>query len=144
MVVKSYRGLLQDGDQERIRLGTNNGKTGYQIIKFQVMGNDPGLVTQESVVMVWKEEQSSVSGVVDFSNSDLLATGLVLLHDSSAYQFTTDVIFDNQVVNQDIFITHKDVDTGQPCNYYLELEVIHLSEMAAEYTILKDLRARGV
>jgi hypothetical protein len=141
MVVKTFRGLLADGGQDRIRLQTIKGKVGYRIIKFQVMGNDPGLVTQESVVMVWKKEQSSVIGVVDFTDSDLLATGLLMMHDSSAYQFTTDVIFDNQIFNQDIYVTHKDVDTGQPCNYYLELEVIPLDDAGAEYTTLKDMRS---
>ena len=141
MVVKSFRGLLADGGQDRIRLHTIDGKVGYRIVKFQVVGYEPGITTQESVVMAWKTEQSSVVGVVDFSDPDLLATGLLMLHDSSAYQFTTDVIFDNQIVNQDIYITHKDVDTGQPCNYYFELEVISLTDQGAEYTTLKDLRA---
>jgi hypothetical protein len=143
MVVKTFRGLLADGGQDRIRLSTIKGKVGYKIVKFQVMGNDPGLVTQESVVMVWKTEQTTAVGVVDFTDGDLLAAGLLMLHDSSAYQFTTDVIFDNQIFNQDIYITHKDVDTGQPCNYYLELEVISLDDKGAEYETIKDLRTRG-
>jgi hypothetical protein len=140
-MIKTFRGILQDGGQDQIRLSTKKGKVGYRIIKFQVMGYEPGITTQESVVMAWKTEQSSVVGVVDFSDADLLATGLLMLHDSSAYQFTTDVIFDHQIVNQDIYITHKDVDTGQPCNYYLEMEVIPLSDMGAEYTTIKSLRA---
>jgi hypothetical protein len=142
MVVKSFRGLLADGGQDQIHLSTNKGKVGYQIVKFEVMGNAPGITTQESVVMVWKTKQSSSVGVVDFSNGDLLATGLVMLHDSSAYQFTTDVIFDNQIVNQDIYVTHKDVDTGQPCNYYIELDIIPLTDQGAEYTTLRDLRTQ--
>jgi hypothetical protein len=140
-MIKTFRGQLADGGQQRIRLATNKGKVGYRITKFQVMGYEPGITTQESVVMVWNTKQTSVVGVVDFTDSDLLATGLLMLHDSSAYQFTTDVIFDNQMVNQDIYITHKDVDTGQPCNYYLELEAIPLSDQAAQYTTIKSLRS---
>jgi hypothetical protein len=143
MVVKTFRGLLADGAQEKISLSTIDGKVGYQITKFQVMGYEPGITTQESVVMVWKKEQGTPSGVVNFSNGDLLATGLVLLHDSSAYQFTTDVIFDAEIINQDIYITHKDVDTGQPCNYYLELEIIPLTDQGAEFTTLKDIKANA-
>jgi len=34
MVVKTFRGLLADGGQDRIRLSTIKGKVGYKIAKF--------------------------------------------------------------------------------------------------------------
>ena len=37
-MIKSYRGLIADGAQDRIPLHTNDGKTGYKIVKFQIMG----------------------------------------------------------------------------------------------------------
>ena len=33
----SYKGQLPVGEQDRIRLKTNNGKVGYKISKFQLM-----------------------------------------------------------------------------------------------------------
>jgi hypothetical protein len=35
-VMKSFRGKLADGEQERISLSTNNGLTGYRVTKFQL------------------------------------------------------------------------------------------------------------
>jgi len=40
-------------------------------------------------------------------------------------------------------VTHKDVDTGEACNYYIELEAIPLDDAAAEYETIKDLRTHG-
>ena len=42
MVVKTFRGLLADGAQERIKLQTSTGKVGYRIVKFQVMSPQAG------------------------------------------------------------------------------------------------------
>ena len=49
------------------------------------------------------------------------------------------IIFDNEIFNQDIYITCKDSD-GQPCNYYLELEQIQLDDVQATTAILKNFR----
>ena len=43
MKLKSFRGQLADGGQERIRLSTNDGKTGYLVRKFQTMSVSPGV-----------------------------------------------------------------------------------------------------
>jgi len=136
----SFRGLLEDGGQETISLQTNKGLLGYRIVKFEIMASAPGITTQESVVMIWKDKQSTVVGTVDFSNNRLLGAAILQHHDSSAYQFTTDVIFDNEIVNQDIYVTHKDVDVGQPCNWYLELEQFALDLNEATVATLKDIR----
>ena len=37
-MIKTFRGLLGDGDIERIRLGTNDGLTGYRENKFKTLG----------------------------------------------------------------------------------------------------------
>ena len=49
-------------------------------------------------------------------------------------------IFDNEVFNQDIYVTNNDADSSSPINYYIELEVIPLDDAGAEYTTLKDMR----
>jgi len=143
-MIKTFRGLLADGGQERIRLSTIKGKVGYKIAKFKLMGTTPGVGNYEHIVKIWKTEQTSIDGTIDFTDSDLLAAGY-LEGDSSRTQ--TDgmmIIFDNEIFNQDIYVTHEDVHTVSfPCNYYIELEVIPLDDMGAEYTTVKDLRTRG-
>jgi len=143
MVVKTYRGLLADGGQDRIRLQTIKGKVGYRIVKFDLFPNKPGQESVENNVLIWKSEQSSVSVTavdVDFTDSDLLAVGM--FHDSSSESTTAGVtvVFDSEIFNQDIYITHTDTNSNIPCNYYIELEVIPLDDAGAEYTTLKDMR----
>jgi hypothetical protein len=58
MVVKTFRGLLADGGQDRIRLSTIKGKAGYKIVKFQIIGAEPGQQDQEHTVKIYKTEQS--------------------------------------------------------------------------------------
>ena len=141
MVVKTFRGLLADGGQDRIRLQTIKGKVGYRIVKFQIMQEKPGDSDFEFICMIWKNEQSSVIGTVDFTNSDLLAAAIMEGNTTlSALNAAGPIIFDNEVFNQDIYITSKDLSTGESCNYYLELEVIPLDDAGAEYTTLKDMR----
>ena len=144
MVVKTFRGLLADGGQDRIRLQTIKGKVGYRIVKFQIVTKSPGLAGYENIVQIWKSEISSVptaSAPIDFSDSDLLAVALTMSSDSQGYgPFTPATIFDNEIFNQDIYITNTDNFSNIACNYYLELEVIPLDDAGAEYTTLKDMR----
>jgi len=150
MVVKTFRGLLADGGQNRIRLSTLKGKVGYRIVKFQLYPDQAGAVSYESTVQVWKTVQAapSTSAVtVDFTDSDLLGAAYYGQYStiSSAQQALT-VVFDNEIFNQDIYITHTNVEgsgAANSMNYYLELEVIPLDDKGAEYTTVKDLRTRG-
>jgi hypothetical protein len=145
-MIKSFRGLLTDGQQDTIRLGTNTGLTGYKIVKLQVMPHKPyaGSDVSESVVMVWKVEQDAVDGIVEFSNQELLAAGIVNNVtsglDSRYSVIPDDVIFDNEVFNQDIYVTHSAVVGSEACNYYLELEQFKLDLNEATVATMKDLR----
>jgi len=141
-MIKTFRGLLADGGQDRIRLQTIKGKVGYRIVKFQIMQEKPGDSDFEFVCMIWKNEQSSVIGTVDFTDSDLLAA--IVIEGNAALSgggtARGPIIFDNQMFNQDIYVTSKDLSVGESCNYYVELEVIPLDDAGAEYTTLKDMR----
>jgi hypothetical protein len=145
-MIKSFRGLLTDGEQDTIRLGTNTGLTGYKIKKLQVMPHKPyaGSDVSEHVVMVWKYKQDAVDGIVEFSDPTLLAAGIVNNVtgglDSRYSVIPDDVIFDNETFNQDIFITHSAVVGTEPCNWYLELEQVKLSQNEAAVATLKDMR----
>jgi len=144
MVVKTFRGLLADEEQIRIRLGTIKGKVGYKIIKLQLLSAAPMLNDLISLVSVWKGEQATVTATtINFSDGDLLAVGLWMDGDALTEPATFHTIFDNEMFNQDIYITHVDAAGTGSINYYLELEVIPLDDKGAEYTTVKDLRTRG-
>ena len=143
MVVKSFRGLIADGGVDRISLRTNNGSTGYKIVKFQLMGHNPGdnsLGSYEHVVQIFKILQTTASATVDFSNQTLLAAGLCFGNTSPQFNDTTSILFDNEIFNQDIFITHVDEDSATPVNYYIELEQIKLDLNENTVATLKDIR----
>jgi hypothetical protein len=72
----------------------------------------------------------------------LLAAAYLQDDAGQAYTVGQVVIFDSEIFNQDVFITHEDTTGSQPCNYYIELEVIPLDDAGAEYTTLKDMRQR--
>jgi hypothetical protein len=140
MPVKSFRGLIADGGQDTISLHTNDGSIGYRIVKFELSGNQPGAVSQESVVKVYKVQQSTVDGVIDFSDNTLIATGFWFNKSSVDFPVTMKTIFDNEIFNQDIYITHSDVDSSSAVNYYIELEQIKLDLNENTVATLKDIR----
>jgi len=146
-MIKTFRGLLTDsspGNQNRIRLQTIKGKVGYKIVKFEVMPTAAGTTESESTVLIFKEKQTSVSATVNFTNQALLGAAFFGSPASVAYGYGSAsliTIFDNEIFNQDIYITHTDTHGAISINYYIELEVIPLDDAGAEYTTLKDMRS---
>ena len=115
---------------------------GYRIVKFQIMPTTPGVVGQETVCKIWKAEQTTPDGVIDFTDSVILAAAYYQDTAGGEAQNTT-IIFDQEIFNQDIFVTNKDVSGNtEGINYYIELEVIPLTDHAAEYATLKDIRTQ--
>lgn len=145
MPLKTFRGLLADGGQERLNLHHNDGKIGYRVVKFELMVGAPGSTTQQSVVKIYKISQTTVDGLANFSDNTLLAVGYQgdATGDINNALPTNAVIFDNEIFNQDIYVTHKDVDVGKDCNYYIELEERPLALDEATVATLKDIRNSG-
>lgn len=142
--ILSYRGKLADGELETIRLSTKKGEVGFRIIKLQIMAGRPFVEAAEHIVKLFKDEDvanSKLDGLVDFSDNRLLGAAIIN-NDSSGYANPSIpvIIFDQEIFNQDIYITHVDVQAAEECNYYLELEVIRLNEMEAMVATLKDIR----
>jgi len=137
--ILSYRGLLADGAQETILLSTKKGEIGYRITKFQAISNDPGITDREHILKLFKDAQSTVTGTVDFSDNRLLGTVFVT-NRSDTLLSGMNIIFDQEIFNQDIYITHFEARSSGSCNYYLELEVIKLDESQAMVATLKDIR----
>ena len=127
--VHSFKGLLADGGQDEINLERQNANVAYRIVKLQAITTAPGATTAEAVIKVYRENQSSVDGVVDFNDADLL--GMVYWTGRSTTVGTQDtIIFDSILFSRNIYVTAKDVDGGRDTNYYLEIEEVPVSASA--------------
>jgi len=122
----SFRGLLADGGQDRIRIQGATGDIAWRITKFQAIQAAPGVASTESVIKIYREEQTSIDAVVDFTQDELL--GVALWHKfGNQYSPTDSVIFDNALFSRNIYITHSNLDGSESCNYYIELEEVKVS-----------------
>jgi len=138
-MIKTFRGLLADDGQDRIRLQTIKGKVGYRIVKLKIVTDAPATANSENVIKIYKEEQSAITATIDMTDSSLL--GVAIYNEATGIYGVHTIFFDNEIFNQDIYVTNKDAGaTASSCNYYIELEVIPLDDAGAEYTTLKDMR----
>jgi len=131
--IKAFRALLADGGQDKIYLTGGDSTKGYRIAKFQLMNEEPFQYdNSEHVVKIYKTLQASIDGDVNFNDDNLI--GVAIINNStSGYQSPSIpvIIFDKEVINQDIYITHNDGQGNQACNYYLELEEVTMSDAEA-------------
>jgi len=140
MVVKTYRGLLADGAQDKIPLSTKDGSVGYRIVKFDIIDGAPGTLNSENVVKMYKTEQSTIDAVANFTDNDLLGIAFY-----KPQVLTRVIFFDSEIFNQDIYVTHKDISgNNNPCNYYLELEQMKLDHTQNMSATLKAIRGSAV
>jgi hypothetical protein len=138
--MKSFRGLIADGNQDTISLHTNTGSVGYKIKKLQVLSQSPTTKAPEAILKVYSVEQTSVDATVDFSDQTLLGVAF-LKHGSTNTTYDTEIIiFDNTTFNQDIYITSIDASDNSAMNYYLELEQFALDLNENTVATLKDIR----
>ena len=137
-MIKTFRGRLPDDSQDTIVLHTNDGSTGYRIVKFEALSNYPRGNSPESVLKIYKVSQSTNTDTIDFNDQTLLAALFYEGNANDYYTNQTDVIFDREVFNQDIYITCR-VDDGT-MNYYLELEQVKLDLSESTVATLKDIR----
>ena len=140
---KTFRGKLAMGTEERIRLSTNTGLTGYKIKDFNIISVTPGSSNSEFIGQVYVQS-TTPSATVDFSSPNLLAVAFRKSVGNDGLGADSEVIiFDSKKFNQDIFISIMDA-TGNTveCNYYIELEPIKLDLNEATVATLKDMRGR--
>ena len=141
--IVSFRGKLTSGEQDTIVLHTNDGSTGYRIIKFQLMPSVPGSVEHELISKIYKVEQTTIDGTINFSDNRLLAASIMMSYAPTASITSTTTIFDNEIFNQDIYITAIDAEPTIPLsdiNYYIELEQMDLNLDESTVATLKDIR----
>ena len=130
--IQSFRGLLVDGGQDRIRIQGSVGAVAWRITKFQLMNKEAGASANEmeSTVKIYREEQSSVDAVVNFDDAELLGAAQLGTHANlGAYPQSTVIIFDNSLFSRNIYVTHKNLHADAlECNYYIELEEVKVSK----------------
>ena len=73
MTIKSFRGLMQDQTIDTISLHTNNGSTGYKVVKFQIFPNNFN-TTDEYNVKIYLTSQTTTTMTHDFADQTLLAS----------------------------------------------------------------------
>jgi hypothetical protein len=142
--IKSFRGNIAQDGQDTIILHTNDGSVGYRIVKFEIMSSNFGHSSYEveSTVKIFKIKQTSVGSSVDFSDNTLLAAGQIgISGDPATYGSAKIIIFDNEIFNQDIYVTHKNQHSDAAAvNYYIELEQMKLDLQQNTMATLKDIR----
>jgi len=144
MIKKTFKGQIPMGEQEKIHLSTADGLTGYRIVKFQVISKKPGQQNLEMIGQIFTTDQTNkISNEVDFSNADLLAVCYHAEGHDNDKIFNQFVIFDGEIINQDIFINITD-PTGStvPGNFYIELEQIKLNSNQSTFITLKNIRSK--
>ena len=142
-MIKTFRGSIVDGGQDTIVLHTNDGSTGYRIVKFDLFPSLPGQTTVENTVTIWKTPQAAPSTTaitVDFSDNTMLAVATFHEGANDSRIDQVYVVFDREIFNQDIYLTHTDTIGSAAVNYYLELEQVKLDLSESTVATLKDVR----
>jgi len=143
MSIKTFRGKIADNAIDTIVLHTNDGSTGYRIVKFELMFVDSATSTK-SIVQIWKTPPTAgvdLYSTIDFSNQELLGVAIMSgKADQTAYPEDLVVTFDKDIFNQDIYITHNEVAGSASINYHLELEQVKLDLNENTVATLKDIR----
>lgn len=146
MTIKTFRGLLTDsgpGNQDTIRLAGGKLEDGYRIVKLAAMSKDPGTANTEHVLKIYKTLQKIIDNDVDFTDGDLLGVIYIKEADSIQYPSSSVIIFDREIFNQDIYITHEDTHGSLACNYYIELEQVKMGGPEAAAVNFRAALAHG-
>jgi archaellum component FlaF (FlaF/FlaG flagellin family) len=139
----TFRGALAPGLQDKINIRQKDGKTGYKITRFEQIQARPGTDSVELIGQIFTTDQTAaITSTIDFTDSDLLAINYYKAGASSSNPTTTQIIFDQEIVNQNLFVTIVDEAGGtQKGNYFIELEEVKLSDIQSTQLTLKSLRA---
>ena len=140
MPIKTFRGQIPDGGQETIPLHTIDGKTGYRIVKFQAIDDEPGEIEVEMVIKIYSVPQTAVNNTVDFNDQTLLGVALYANQGNQSIVSSEQVFFDNMIFNQDVYVTAFSWEGAPNCNYYIEMEQVKLDLNESTVATLQDMR----
>jgi len=145
--IHSFRGLLPDGEQQKIRIAGSVGAIAWRITKLEMFPNLPGTEASESTIQIWREVQDSVSvdtATVDFSNDELLAASFLGVGSNAKEMSAVVTIFDNALFVRNIYATHTNTDGTGTCNYYIELEEVKVSAAGMAQLAVAAARRLGL
>jgi hypothetical protein len=142
MPIKTFRGMMADGAIDIINLHTNTGSTGYQIKRLEVITESPADTAPEAILKIYSVEQTAVTAKIDFSDQTLIAAAFYNQDATAANIVSRVIVFDNTIINQDIYLTYIDDNTGSATslNYYMELEQVSLDLNENTVATLKNIR----
>ena len=137
----SFKGsIIPAADEQRIKLATLDGKTGYRITKFQIISSTPGVGNEENICQIHTRREGP-SATVDFTNDSLMAVCFTSNVNAVTSGYHETIIFDNKVVNQDIYVSGADAAGGTvPFNFYFEMEIIPLNDAQSTQLTLRSMR----
>jgi len=126
--VHSFRGLLADSKQEKIRIEGATGEIAWRITKFQIMPEAPITSDIEAVVKVYRESQTALANTVNFTDDELLAAAVFWGTSAGATNpVDMEVIFDNALFSRNIHVSGVFSGGTFEVNYYIELEEVKIS-----------------
>ncbi len=104
------------------------------------MGEQPSALNQESTLKVYTIPQikADVSSTIDFSDPTLIAAVFYETDHTATLSDNQNVIFDNMIFNQDIYLTIRGSEVA--LNYHIELEQVKLDLNENTVATLKDIR----
>tara|TARA_Y100001963_G_scaffold148175_1_gene225617 strand:- start:694 stop:1137 length:444 start_codon:yes stop_codon:yes gene_type:complete len=131
-MIKTFRAKVAEDQQVKIPLSGGDTNTGYRIVELTGMPADTAGATNtsnEALVCVWKNRQSNFDSEVDFNDDNLLAA-FYFLRDQGVVAITSEsVIFDDELINQDIFVTYVDAQTNNVgFNWFLKIEEVKMKD----------------
>ena len=124
--IHSFRGLLEDGGQDKIGIQGSVGAVAWRIAKFNIISNNPNS-NIEHLMQIWREEQDSISTTIDISKDDWLASAWESGGGYSRPENSNVVIADMLFV-RNIWVTHTEIVGSTAGNYYIELEEVKVSK----------------
>jgi hypothetical protein len=141
MPIKTFRGKIADEAQDTIVLHTNDGSIGYRLLTLQVIPENITTTTNAQLLKVFKTPQTTTTATVDFSDQTLLGVAF-WSNNADTHLQSEDMItiFDQEIFNQDIYLTMVNVTGSDPLNYYMELEQVKLDLNENTVATLKDIR----
>jgi len=139
--IKTFRGELQTGGLDTIRITHKDGKTGYKVKTFEVMPTTGENSLVEGIIQIFTIRQPAAPEAIHFGNNTLIAAATYGDDSNNSYRFAKAIIFDQVTFNQDIFIYYYNSAGGTVVmNYFIELEQIPLDDVEATAVILKNFR----
>lgn len=124
----NFSGLLANATQATIPLHGGDAETGYRVKDFRIMPEKPLTNSNESLLQIWKTKQDAGALSTDVNFDDPEFLGMAIWSNNATtenYPEDLTVFFDDEVVNQDLYVTCFET-SGRSMNFMLTLEEVKM------------------